>query len=298
MKTAIMTDTNSGISVEEGQRLGIFVLPMPVLVDGTGYTEGVDITSRQLFGAMGRGAEVSTSQPSPAAVTELWDRIFARGYEEIVHIPMSSGLSGSCESAAQLALEYGGRVQVADNRRISLLQKASVLDARYLAGQGLGALEIRQRLERSGPSAIVYLAVDTLEYLKKSGRVTAAAAAISTVMDIKPVLCIQGGKLEPAAKLRGMRRCQEKMIQLLREQLENKFWRFPREKLCVGTAGSFEDPKEEEAWRSQVQKAFPKFKVRYEPLSCSISCHTGRNARGLAVMAMEQPVEQAFKNRR
>lgn len=286
-----MTDTNSGITVEEGRRLGVFVLPMPVLVGGAGYTEGVDITSRQLFAAMSHGVEASTSQPSPAAVTELWDSILAGGYEEIVHIPMSSGLSGSCESAAQLAQAYGGRVQVADNRRISFLQKASVLDAKYLAGRGMDAAAIRARLERNGPNAVVYIAVDTLEYLKKSGRVTAAAAAISTVMNIKPVLCIQGGKLEPVAKIRGMQRCQEKMIGLLREQLETRFWRFPREKLLIGTAGSFDSPAEENAWRAQVQKAFPKFKVRYEPLSCSISCHTGQNARGLAVMALEQPMD-------
>lgn len=291
MKTAVMTDTNSGISVKEGRELGVFVLPMPVLIGGASYTEGVDISSRQLFTALSQGVEASTSQPSPAAVTELWDGIFARGYEEIVHIPMTSGLSGSCESAMQLAQAYGGRVQVADNRRISLLQKASVLDAKYLADRGLSAAEVRARLEKNGPNAIVYIAVDTLEYLKKSGRVTAAAAAISTVMNIKPVLRIQGGKLEPVAKIRGMQRCQEKMIQLLREQLETRFWRFPREKLLIGTAGSFGSPAEENAWRAQVQKAFPKFKVRYEPLSCSISCHTGQNARGLAVMVLEQPME-------
>ena len=290
MKTAIMTDTNSGLSVEEGRRLGVFVLPMPVLVGGGSYTEGVDITSRQLFASMGRGTEVSTSQPSPAAVTELWDAIFAEGYEEIVHIPMSSGLSGSCESARQLARKYGGRVQVADNRRISLSQRASVLDAIYLAGRGMDAAGIRARLEKNGPNAMVYIAVDTLEYLKKSGRVTAAAAAISTVMNIKPVLSIQGGKLEPVAKIRGIQRCQEKMIELLREQLETRFWRFRREKLLIGTAGSFDSPEEEESWRVQVQKAFPKFRVGYEPLSCSISCHTGGNARGLAVAVLEQPV--------
>ena len=194
MRTAVMTDTNSGISVKEGRELGVFVLPMPVLIGGAGYTEGVDISSRQLFTALSQGVEASTSQPSPAAVTELWDGIFARGYEEIVHIPMTSGLSGSCESAMQLAQAYGGRGQVADNRRISLLQKASVLDAKYLADRGLSAAEVRARLEKNGPNAIVYIAVDTLEYLKKSGRVTAAAAAISTVMNIKPVLRIQGGQ--------------------------------------------------------------------------------------------------------
>ncbi|MDE6729198.1 MAG: DegV family EDD domain-containing protein, partial [Oscillospiraceae bacterium] len=174
MKIAVMTDTNSGMSVPEGEKSGIFVLPMPVIIHEKNYLEGVDITSQQLFQALGDGIPVSTSQPSPASLTQLWDQIFALSYDEIVYLPMSSGLSGSCSTAIQLAKDYGGRVQVADHHRISLPQKYAVLDAKQMADQGgMTASGIRDRLEQNGLNAMVYIAVDTLEYLKKSGRVTA-----------------------------------------------------------------------------------------------------------------------------
>lgn len=287
MKIAVMTDTNSGISVPEGETLGIFVLPMPVLIDGHNYLEGVDITSRTLFQALRDGIPVSTSQPSPASLTEQWERILKQGYDEIVYIPMTSGLSGSCSTAIQLAEDYGGRVQVADNHRISLPQKYSVLDAKQMAEQGMTALEIRERLEQNGLNAMIYIAVDTLEYLKKSGRVTTAGAAIATVMNIKPILSIHGGKLDAFAKVRGIRNCEKKMIEALRHDVETDFAGFPREKLAIATAGSFETTDDEETWRQFVQDAFPEFEVSYEPLSCSISSHTGANARGLGVIVRE-----------
>ncbi|MDE5564219.1 MAG: DegV family protein [Oscillospiraceae bacterium] len=284
MKTAVMTDTNSGMTVEEGQKLGVFVLPMPVIIDGKDYMEGVDITSQQLFTALRQKQIVSTSQPSPQSVTDMWDAILTQGYDDLVYIPMSSGLSGSCHTAIGLSEDYHGRVCVADTHRISLTQKLAVLDAKHMADTGMNAAEIYQCLEENGMNAMIYIAVDTLEYLKRSGRVNAAAAAIATVMNIKPILRIAGDKLEAFAKIRGIQRCQQKMIETLRNEVETQFSAYPKDKLVIGTAGSFETPADEEAWRSLVQAAFPEFTVPYVPLSCSISSHTGINARGLAVI--------------
>ncbi|MDE7122054.1 MAG: DegV family protein, partial [Oscillospiraceae bacterium] len=266
MKIAVMTDTNSGMSVPEGEKSGIFVLPMPVIIHEKNYLEGVDITSQTLFQALRDGIPVSTSQPSPASLTQLWEQIFAQGYDEIVYLPMTSGLSGSCSTAIQLAKDYGGRVQVVDHHRISLPQKYAVLDAKQMADRGMIASEIRDRLEQNGLNAMVYIAVDTLEYLKKSGRVTTAGAAIATVMNIKPILSIHGGKLDAFAKVRGIRNCEKKMIEALRHDVETDFAGFPKEKLVIATAGSFETRESAEEWRQSVQDAFPEFQVPYEPL--------------------------------
>ncbi|MDE5792499.1 MAG: DegV family protein [Oscillospiraceae bacterium] len=287
MKVAVMTDTNSGIAVKEGQKLGIFVLPMPIIIDGKNYLEGINITSHELFSAMRQGCAVSTSQPAPTDLMKMWDWIFSQGYDEIVYIPMSSGLSSSCHMAIQFAKEYNGRVQVVDNHRISLTQKLSVLDAKHMANQGLTAVEICKKLEQNGLHAMIYIAVDTLEYLKKSGRVTKAGAAIATVMNIKPILSIQGDKLDAFAKVRGIQQCQKKMIEALTQDYHNRFSKFPKERLVIGTAGSFENEKDEQNWKNQVQEAFPEFDVPYIPLSCSISSHTGWNARGLAIIVKE-----------
>lgn len=289
VRVAVVTDTNSGMTVAEGAALGVFVLPMPVLIGGESYMEGVDVTHRQLFAAMRDGQEVSTSQPSPAAVTELWDCVLAQGYDELVYIPMSGGLSASCQTAARFAQEYGGRVQVADNHRISVTQKLSVLDALHMARCGMRAAQIRARLEENALNASIYIAVDTLKYLKKSGRVTPAAAAIASVMNIKPILSIQGDKLDAFDKVRGSRRCRERMIEALAAELRTRFAAFPRERVVVATAGSLETPQEEEAWRAQVQAAFPDCAVEYAPLSCSICCHTGAGAFGLGIVILDRP---------
>lgn len=287
MKVAIMTDTNSGITAKEGEELGIFVLPMPIIINQKNYLEGINITSRELFSAMRQGYNVSTSQPSPMALTEMWDLIFSKGYDEIVYIPMSSGLSNSCHTAIQFAQEYNGRVQVADNHRISLTQKLSVLDAKRMADKNMTAVEICKKLENNGLNAMIYIAVDTLEYLKKSGRVTKAGAAIATVMNIKPILSIQGDKLDAFAKVRGIQQCQKKMIEALKQDYLTRFSKFSKEKIVIGTAGSFEDAQQEQVWRNQVQEAFPEFDVPYTPLSCNISSHTGWNARGLAIIVID-----------
>lgn len=192
MKTAIVTDTNSGITVEEGRKYGIHVLPMPVIIEEKCYLEGVDITNKQLYHAIMSDQELSSSQPSPGDVMNMWDSILNDGYDEIVYIPMSSGLSGSCHNAAQLALDYDSKVWVADNHRISVTLRESVFDAKALADKGQSAGEIKAYLEASAYQSSIYVTVSSLKYLKKSGRITSSAAAIANILNIKPVLTIQG----------------------------------------------------------------------------------------------------------
>ena len=281
MKTAVLTDTNSGITVAEGEKLGIYVLPMPVIVQDHCYLEGVDITNEQLYKAMISDQEVSSSQPSPGEVMALWDRVFKDGYDEIVYIPMSSGLSGSCHSAAQLAEDYDGKVYVVDNHRISVTLMESVLDGKALAKQGKSACEIKKILEEQSYQASIYVAVDSLKYLKKSGRITASAAAIANMFSIKPVLSIQGEKLDLFAKVRGLKQSEKKMIEALKADLQTRFADVPKERIRIATAGTFEDEEDSRKWQAYVQSAFPEADVYYGPLSCSIACHVGVNAVGV-----------------
>ena len=281
MKTAVLTDTNSGITVAEGEKLGIYVLPMPVIVQDHCYLEGVDITNEQLYKAMISDQEVSSSQPSPGEVMALWDRVFKDGYDEIVYIPMSSGLSGSCHSAAQLAEDYDGKVYVVDNHRISVTLMESVLDGKALAKQGKSASEIKKILEEQSYQTSIYVAVDSLKYLKKSGRITASAAAIANMLSIKPVLSIQGEKLDLFAKVRGLKQSEKKMIEALKADLQTRFADVPKERIRIATAGTFEDEEDSRKWQAYVQSAFPEADVYYVPLSCSIACHVGVNAVGV-----------------
>lgn len=283
MKTAVVTDTNSGITVEAGKKLGIYVLPMPVIVEDNCYLEGEDITNAELYEAMKDHREVSSSQPSPGSILSLWDTVFQDGFDEIVYIPMSSGLSGSCENAMQLALDYNGKVFVVDNHRISVTLMESVYDAKRLADSGFPAKEIKARLELSAYDASIYITVNSLEYLKKSGRITASAAAIAGILNIKPVLTIQGDKLDLFAKVRGIKQSERKMIEALKQDIATRFADIPAERVRIAAAGTFEKEEEAEAWRSLVQSAFPHASVYYVPLSCSIACHVSVGACGIAV---------------
>ena len=201
-KTAIVTDSNSGITQSRGKELGIYVLPMPFFIDGELFLEDISLTQEQFYERLGADSDISTSQPSPGDVMELWEKVL-KEYDEIVHIPMSSGLSNSCDTAVSIAEEYGGRVQVVNNQRISVTQEQSVYDAMTLRDRGMSAREIREVLEREKFQSSIYITVDTLKYLKKGGRVTPAAAAVGTVLNLKPVLQIQGEKLDAFAKVRG-----------------------------------------------------------------------------------------------
>lgn len=288
MKVAVTTDTNSGICTEEAEKLGIFLLPMPVIIDGEGYLEAVSIDSSALYDAMARDADISTSQPSPGAVIALWESIFARGYEKIVHIPMTSGLSGSYQSASILAQDYDGRVQVVDNRRISVTQRVAVMEAKAMVDAGASAEEIREYLEDTALCASIYLSVDSLKFLQKGGRLSSSTALVGTLLNIKPVLTIQGEKIDALAKTRGMKAAQRKLIELLAEDVKTRFADVPCEKLRIMTAGTLTTAQECEAWRAAVQEEFPTHNVIYDPLPCSIATHLGPNAVGIALAVSEK----------
>ena len=291
MKIAIATDTNSGITAMEGEKLGVFVLAMPVNLEETIHYEGIDITSEQLYDAMRQHRDVSTSQPSPGQLMELWDGILAKGYDEIVYIPMSSGLSGSCQSAALFAQDYDGRVQVVDNHRISVTQKESVISALRLVEQGYDAGQIRDFLEKHAYDASIYITVDSMEYLKKGGRVTPAAATLATVLNLKPVLTIQGDKLDAFAKVRGMKLAESKMIEAIHQDRAERFKDVPESRLLIETAGTLENGELAEHWCQQVQAEFPFAKVSYANLPCSIACHLGMNS--VAAVIMTEEVQRA-----
>ena len=291
MKIAIATDTNSGITAMEGEKLDVFVLAMPVNLEETIHYEGIDITSEQLYDAMRQHRDVSTSQPSPGQLMELWDGILAKGYDEIVYIPMSSGLSGSCQSAALFAQDYDSRVQVVDNHRISVTQKESVISALRLVEQGYDAGQIRDFLEKHAYDASIYITVDSMEYLKKGGRVTPAAATLATVLNLKPVLTIQGDKLDAFAKVRGMKLAESKMIEAIHQDRAERFKDVPESRLLIETAGTLENGELAEHWRQQVQAEFPFAKVSYANLPCSIACHLGMNS--VATVIMTEEVQRA-----
>lgn len=283
MKTAVMTDTNSGITKELAQELGIYLLPMPVILDGKIYYEGETISEDAFYRSLLSGVEASTSQPSPGDLMEQWERVLDDGWEQLVYIPMSSGLSQSCACAAALAEAYGGRVHVVDNHRISVTLKHSVIRAVGLSAQGADAMEIKTVLEREAYNASIYITVDTLEYLKRGGRVTSAAAMLGTVLNIKPILTIQGGKLDAFTKARGRKRCVELMMQALQKDITDHFQGHNLSNLRVYAAGTMLASEEIDSVKAALRTAFPGHEAEYDPLSISIGCHTGPGAIGMAI---------------
>ena len=282
---AIMTDSNCGIMPEEGRKLGIHVIPMPVIIDGRTYFEGVDITAEDFYKKQAAGAEITTSQPSPGDVTAMWDKLL-KDYDQVIFIPMSSGLSNTCQTAVMLSDDdtYSGKVFVVDNHRISVPQLQSVYDAGALAEEGKTAAEIKEILEKEALDASIYIAVDTLEYLKKGGRITPAAAAIGTVLRLKPVLTIQGGKLDPHAKTRGMKSAFRTMLQVVKDDIYSRFSHLKEQGvLKVGIANTPMDPDALEAFRSEMKKNFPDMELVYSPLTMSIGTHIGTGGLGIGV---------------
>ncbi len=282
MKTAIVTDSNSGIFPDQGRELGIFVLPMPVILDGKAYFEGVDLTHQEFYQRLAAGADASTSQPAPADVEAMWESVLAQGYDQIVHIPMSSGLSASCVTAQGLAADFDGKVQVVDNHRVSVSQYDSVMDAIAMVKEGMDAPAIRKELEDGGLDSVIYLGVDTLKYFKKNGRCTAATAALGTVLNIKPLLKCDGNRFDAVAKVRGAANCRKQIAQLAAQTVEEM--RAQGFTVRVGVAGSFNDDADTAAWVEQIRSAVPAdVALHYEPLSFSVICHTGPEAFGLSV---------------
>lgn len=280
-KVAVVTDSNSGITQERGRELGVAVIPMPFFIDEKLYLEGITLSQEEFYQRLEEDADISTSQPAPADVTGLWDELL-KEYDEIVHIPMSSGLSATCATAQMLANDYGGRVQVANNQRISVTQRQSVLDAVWLREQGQDAKQIKEALEREKMQSSIYITLETLKYLKKGGRITPAAAAIGTVLNLKPVLQIQGDKLDAFAKVRGKKAAKRAMIKAMKKDFETRFAQFVSEgKMCLEIAytGNLEEAEE---FKAEVQEQFPGFDIWMDPLSLSVSCHIGQGALAIA----------------
>ena len=283
MKTAVMTDSNSGITPEEGKKIGIYSLPMPVIIEGDVFYEGKNITQEEYYGAMTSGKNVTTSQPSPGDVMDMWDGILKEGYEQVVYIPMSSALSASCHAAIQLSEEYDGKVQVVDDHRISVTMRESVLEAKWMANQGMTAEEIKKKLEENAYNSSIYIAVDTLEYLKKGGRVTAAGAAIGAVLNIKPVLTIQGEKLDAYSKARTYKIAKNTMLDAIAKDIEERFdGKSSPEDIYIVIAHT-DNLAAAEEFRDEVKAIYPEHDIYIDHLSLSVACHIGPGA--LAITA-------------
>lgn len=276
-KIAIMTDSNSGITQRQAKVMGIYVLPMPFFINGDMYFEDITLTQEEFYQRLLEDADISTSQPSPADVMELWDDVL-KEHDEIIHIPMSSGLSSSCETALGLAQDYDGKVHVIDNQRISISQRQSVLEALEMAKKGMTAQEIEDVLMREKLEASIYITVDTLKYLKKGGRVTPAAAAIGTVLNLKPVLQIQGEKLDSYAKVRGWKAAKKAMLDAAHKDLEG---RFKGKEVSIQAAYTCSD-EEAAVWKAEIEEHFPGYPVHMDRLSLSVSCHIGSGSKAIA----------------
>ena len=276
-KVAVMTDSNSGITQKEARKLGIRVVPMPFYIDGELYYEDITLTQKEFYEKLSGDADISTSQPSPADVMEIWEELLDE-YDEVVHIPMSSGLSTSCETAMMLAREFNGRVRVVNNQRISVTQRQAVLDALELAAAGRSGQEIHDILMREKLEASIYITVDTLKYLKKGGRVTPAAAALGTVLNLKPVLTIQGEKLDAFAKVRGLKSAKKVMKEAMEKDIKERF----RGKRVHLEAAHTCTEEEAAQWKKELEEYFPGYDIHMDALSLSVACHIGPGAMAVA----------------
>lgn len=277
-RVAVIADSNSGITQVQAKELGISVVPMPFFIDGELYLEDITLTQEEFYKKLKEDSTITTSQPAPGDIIDLWDKTL-KEYDEIVHIPMSSGLSSSCETAMLLAEEdYEGRVFVVNNQRISVTQRQSVLDALELAEAGKSGQEIKDILEANKLEASIYITVDTLKYLKRGGRITPAAAAVGTVLNLKPVLQIQGEKLDAYAKVRGWKQAKKAMLDAMEKDLLH---RFENQRVHLEAAYTCS---EEEAlvWKEEIEDRFPKYDVHMDRLSLSIACHIGPGAMAIA----------------
>ena len=280
-KIAIVTDSNSGITQEMGKSMEIYVIPMPFFIDGELFLEDITLTQEEFYKRLGEDSDISTSQPSPGEVMECWDELL-KEYDEIVHIPMSSGLSSTCHAAQSLSQEYEGKVCVVDNQRISVTQKQSVEDAITLREAGKSAAEIKEILEAEKLQASIYITVDTLKYLKKGGRITPAAAALGTVLNLKPVLQIQGEKLDAFSKVRGWKAAKRTMLKAIEKDLEERFSEV-REDMVLGMAYTC-SKEEAQEWKQGIAEKFPEYEIVEGPLSLSVACHIGPGAMAVTCM--------------
>ena len=294
MKIAVVTDSNSGITQAQAKEMGVAVLPMPFMIDGETYYEDITLTREQFYQRLKDNADIATSQPTPDSILKMWDKLL-KEYDQIIHIPMSSGLSGSCSTAMMLAGEdeYEGKVFVVDNRRISVTQYQSVKDAQMLAAMGMDGTQIKKRLEETAADSVIFITVDTLKYLKKGGRITPAAAALGTLLKIKPVLIILGEKLDSFAKARTMKQAKTMMMNAIQKELDGRL----HDSECRNCHMAIDHTDNEEAaleFKKEVEERFPNADVYMAPLSLSIACHIGPGS--LAVTATRKMEEEHEKN--
>lgn len=280
-KVAVITDSNSGITQNQAGEYGIYVLPMPFYIDEKLFFEDITLTQEEFYKKLGEGVDIKTSQPAPGDVLDLWNKVL-KEYDEIIHIPMSSGLSSSCETAHMLAEDFNGKVQVVNNQRISVTQKQSVLEAKKMADQGMSAAEIKELLEEHKMESSIFITVDTLKYLRQGGRITPAAMAIGSVLNIKPVLQIKGEKLDAFTKARGMKLAKKKMLEAVEKELNENFGTsVDKEKVMIQAAYTG-NREEADLWGKEIRERFPDHKFDIDPLSLSIACHIGYGALAIA----------------
>ncbi len=294
MKSAVVTDSNSGITQAQAKEMGITVLPMPFMIDGETYYEDITLTQEQFYQRLKDNSDISTSQPTPDSIMKLWDELL-KEYDQIVHIPMSAGLSGSCATAMMLAGEdeYEGNVFVVDNHRISVTQYQSVKDAMMLADMGMDGAQIKKCLEETAADSVIFVTVDTLKYLKKGGRITPAAAALGTLLRIKPVLIILGEKLDSFAKARTMKQAKTLMMNAIQKELDERL----HDSECKDCHLAIAHSDNEEAaleFKKEVEERFPDADIYLAPLSLSIACHIGPGS--LALTATRKMEEEHEKN--
>lgn len=280
-KVAIITDSNSGITQKEAEANGIFVIPMPFYINGQIHFEDIDLTQEEFYKELENDADISTSQPAVGDVLDMWNRLL-KDYDQIVHIPMSSGLSGSCETAMMLAADYEGKVFVVNNQRISITQKQAVYEAKYMADNGMDAAEIQKVLLDYKFESSIYITLETLKYLKKGGRITPAAAALGTILKIKPVLQIQGEKLDAFTKVRSLKQAKTTMLEAIQKDCATRFGApddLSNMVLMMAYTGSNEEIK---IFRDEVRALYPNQEIITDPLSLSVSCHIGPGAVAIA----------------
>lgn len=275
-KTAIVTDSNSGITQSEAKELGITVIPMPFTINGKTFLEDITLTQEQFYKHLGEDSDISTSQPSITDITDCWDSLL-KEYDEIVHIPMSSGLSGSCQTALMLSDDYNGKVYVVNNQRISVTQKQSVLDAMKMAENGISGNRIKNHLEKTKFDSSIYITLETLKYLKKGGRITPAAAAMASLLKIKPILQIQGEKLDSFSKARTKKSAKKIMTNAILSDISDRF-KTDKDNVWIHTVYSGTDTAECEEFKAELLNEFPNHSIETAPLSLSISCHIGAGA--------------------
>lgn len=280
-KIAVVTDSNSGLSREEAEKNHIYILPMVFFVDGEEYTEGVSLTEEMFFGSLKEGKPVSTTQPSLAELSEIWERLLD-SHDKVLHIPMSKALSGGYDAAVVHSREYDGRVEVVDSRRISVTQASAAIQASELAAEGLSAAEIKEYLEDMAMEASIYITVESLEYLKRGGRIRGAEALAGEILNIKPVIQIKGGLLETHSKVRGRKKAKKAIEDVILKDGRELAEKYGEDKLevYVGHADAEEEVLE---WKEKFESMFPGKKVNVAKLPMSICCHVGPGTIGAAV---------------